>query len=178
MFKGFGKPKDDSIWIESLVKSRSLEPAVNLRWGKKEAQLTSQEAIAHAFGILEAAAAAEIDSCFVRWAVETLNLSPTAAMQVLQVFRQKRETDSLPSCTMNLGNGEHIRPDTARNRAKYLLHNAFSIEMEAFLIMFIIQDLERSPEVADQIVQEFRAFRGLQTDWSHQGEDGDRTSKS
>ncbi|MBD2261411.1 hypothetical protein [Pseudanabaena sp. FACHB-2040] len=173
MAKGFGKEQQsDQIWVESLVKSRTLQPAINLKWGKQQAQLTPQEATHHALAVLEAAAAAELDSALMRWAVEVAGSSPVQGAQLLQLFRQQREAGQIPSCTMDLGD-ESIRPDTARERAKYLLMNAFNTEVEAFLLVFAIQDLGLAAEQADQMLQEFRALRGLQTDWNREGLRGD-----
>jgi hypothetical protein len=160
------------IFVESIVKLRSLDPAVNIKWGKNEGQLTPTKARQHAFGVLEAAASADLDAAVMRWATQKLNMSPKQAVQLLRLFRQKRETSQLPSCTMHIGD-EHIRPDTARKRALFLLNNAFNTEIEAFLAVFILEDLERSPDVVDILIQEFRAIRGLQTDWNQEGGDRD-----
>lgn len=167
MAKGFGK--SSAILVESMVASRSLLPAVAIKWGKEQAQFTPKEAVHHAFGIVEAAAAAEVDACFMQWAVAKLGLEPPEAARILQLFRQKRESNP-PSCTMHIGD-EHIRPETARQRARILLDAAFSTEIEAFLVMFLIQDLNQSGELADTLVQEFRAMRGVITMWNEEGDD-------
>lgn len=170
MAKGF-KPQskpDDSIHVASMVASRTLTPAVSIQWGKQQAQLPSEQARHHAYAVLEAIAAAELDACLTRWAIEKIGLEPEQAVQILMLFRQKRETNALPSVTMNLGNGEHIRPETAKQRAASLLDMAFGTEVEAFLVAFLIQDLHQSGEMADMLIQEFREMRGAITLWSQE----------
>ncbi|HEY9737515.1 MAG TPA: hypothetical protein V6D06_14575 [Trichocoleus sp.] len=173
MAKGFAKEQQpDEILVESLVKSRTLEPAINIKWGKQQAQLTPQQAAAHALAVLEVVAAAELDSAVMRWAVEVAGAAPAEGAKLLQLFRQKRESSQIPSCTMNLGD-ESIRPDTARERAKYLLMNAANTEVEAFLMVFAMQDLSLTADQAAQMVEELRQMRGLQTDWNREGLGGD-----
>lgn len=173
MAKGFGKRKgkSDEIFVESMVAARTLTPAVQITWGNECARLPADVARHHAFCVLGALAAAEIDACLMQWATQKLQLSPAEAAQLLMTFRQKRETDGIPSCTLNLGD-EHIRPDTARRRAEILMNAAFGVEIEAFLAMFLIRELNQSAEIADVLIQEFREMRGAQTMWSD--EDGDR----
>ncbi|HEY9764588.1 MAG TPA: hypothetical protein V6D07_18820 [Trichocoleus sp.] len=176
--KGFGQqdrrsPKEpNGIYVSSIVKSRDGEPAVHVMWGELQWQATPDQARAHAFGILEACASAEMDACVVKWATEKLGLTRKEAVQILAHFRQRRETGQTPSVTLNLGD-EHIRPETARSRAYYLLANAFNAEMEAFLAALLLE-LDQPPDRVGAIVQEFREMRGLQTDWPTQEDGGDR----
>jgi hypothetical protein len=168
MAKGFGKRPEqsgsDEILVSSMVASKTLKPAVQISWGKEQAQIPIDAARHHAYAVLEAIAAAELDACLMQWATQKLGVSPMEAGQILILFRQKRESGQIPSVTMNLGR-EHIRPDTARKRAEGLMMAAFGTEIEAFLVAFLIQDLDQSPEVADQIIQEFREMRGATTMW-------------
>ena len=170
MAKGFGKANE--ILVESMVAARSLQPTVSLKWGKEHAQFTPREAMEHAFGIMEAAVAADLDACFFRWAMAAIDLEAPEAARVLQLFRQKRETEP-PSCTMHIGD-EHIRPETARQRARMLLDAAFNTELEAFLAVFLLQDLNQSGEIVDMLIQEFRTMRSLTTMWNE--EEGDRNA--
>ena len=168
MTKGFGKEpdKEEEIVVESMVASRSLTPAVLLTWGKQQAQLDPATARHHAFSVLVAIAAAELDACLMQWAVKNLEATPYEAAQLLMVFRQKRESEpGVPSVTINIGQGEHIRPDTARLQAEQLMYMAFAVEAEAFLAAFLLEDLEQTPEIVDQLIQEFRAMRGAVTMW-------------
>lgn len=169
--KGFGLNNpddrvDDDILVGSMVKSRTLEPAVVIQWADKKAQLSPAEARNHAFGILEAAVAAEIDSAIVRWGTNELQTGTERAVQLLGIFRHWREEGQIPSCTMNLGNGEHIRPKEARRRALNLLANAFNTEIEAMLCSFLLEELKLEPEYMSVAIEEFRKLRGLETDWS------------
>lgn len=169
MSKGFQFKPDEHLLVESMVASRTFNPAVKISWGKKEAQMSLTQARHHAYAVLESAAAAELDACLVRWATAKLSLSPREAGQILMVFRQKRESGQLPSVTMNI-DGEPVRPETAKQGAIALMDAAFGTEIEAFLVMFLMQDLGQSPEMADQLIQEFREMRGVTTAWPDEGE--------
>jgi len=167
MTKGFGKEpdKEEEIVVESMVASRSLTPAVLLTWGKQQAQLDPATARHHAFSVLVAIAAAELDACLMQWAVKNLEATPYQAAQLLMLFRHRRESNSgVPSVTINIG-GEHIRPDTARLQSEQLMYMAFAVEAEALLAAFLLEDLEQTPEIVDQLIQEFRAMRGAVTMW-------------
>jgi hypothetical protein len=166
--KGFQKNNnadDDAIWVESMVASRTLTPAVKMKWGQQEGLFDPETARQHAYAVLEAISAAELDACLMRWAIDKLKASPEHAAQIVILFRQKRESGALPSVTLNLGKGEHLRPDTVKQRATQLFDSAFGTEVEAFLMAFLLQDLEQSPEVAGQILMEFREMRGAKTMW-------------
>lgn len=52
----------DTIWVHSHVSASSGEGYVVLSWGTNQAQMTPDEAISHALGIIEAAHAAETDA--------------------------------------------------------------------------------------------------------------------
>lgn len=176
MGKGFGnrgKSEANEISVVSMVASRTLTPAVKITWGKEEGLFDPATARHHAYSVLEAIAAAELDACLMQWAVERMKLEPPEAAQILMLFREKRESGELPSVTMNMGNGEHIRPETAKRRGINLFDAAFATEIEAFLVAFLLQELEQSAEVADALVQEFREMRGVQTAWNGL-EDSDR----
>lgn len=173
--KGFGTPRaslpdDDAIYVQSMVRSRDLIPAVEIKWGEQHATLDSEQARHHAYATLEAIAAAELDACLMRWAIQKIGLTPQEAARILMLFRQKRDDNALPSVTMSMGNGEHLRPDTVKQRATQLFDAAFGVEIEAFLVEFLTQNLGRSADVADQIIQEFRAMRGLTTVWPEEGQ--------
>lgn len=174
MAKGFAKnSSEDDIWVESQVNSRNLQPAVVMKWGKNTTQLTPQQARHHAYSILSAIAAAELDSCLIQWLVKKIGIKQEEAGVLLVEFRKKRRSNEIPSVTLNF-DGEHIRPDTAREYATWMLDAAFGAEMEAFLVAFALQDLEQSPEFADQLIQEFREMRGVVTMWPEE----DRKRKS
>jgi hypothetical protein len=164
MVKGFGQSKKDAIRVESMVASRTITPAVQISWGKNKTQLDMEQARHHAMAVLEAAAAAELDACLMQWAIQKLKLHPQEAGQILLLFRKKRESEQLPSVTINLGD-EHIRPDTAKQQARFMLDIAFTTEIEAFLVSFLIQDLQQPGETADLLIQEFREMRGVTTLW-------------
>ena len=52
----------DTIWVHSHVSASSGEGYVVLSWGTNQAQMTPDEAIALALGVIEAAHAAETDA--------------------------------------------------------------------------------------------------------------------
>lgn len=170
MAKGFAKPADNNaLSVQSMVASRTLQPAVELRWGKQRCNLSLDEARSHAYGILEAIAASELDSCLMRWLIEKIGLEPEQAGQMLMVFREKRQNAKLPSITLNF-DGEHLRPETARQYATEMISTAFGAEMEALMVMFALEELKETPEFADMMVQEFREMRGATTMWPSESE--------
>jgi hypothetical protein len=172
--KGFGVKQaaleptpEEPIFIRSMVGSRSMAPSVVLKWGDRTAYFTPQEARNNAFALMKEAANADLDACLMRWARQKADVPPDEAAALVHLFRQKRETGAIPSCTMHLGD-EHIRPDTARQRSKVLLDAAFYTEVEATLVAFLMQDLNLSGEDADQLIQEFREMRGAVTMWGEE----------
>lgn len=172
--KGFGVQQaqeatpQEPIFIRSMVGPHSMAPSVVLRWGDRTAYFTPAEARSNALAIMKEAAQAELDACLMRWAKQKLSMPSQQADQLVNFFQQKRQTESLPSCTMHIGD-EHIRPDTARERAKTLLDAAFGTEVEAMLVMFLMQNLNLSAELAEQLIQEFREMRGAITLWNQEG---------
>ena len=85
----------ERIDVTSMVSGRTLEPFVQISWGNYHAQLTPEEARAHALIILECAEAAESDAFVFRWL--TRDLIGTAAdeagemQRIMDEFRQFRE---------------------------------------------------------------------------------------
>ena len=77
----------DLIDVTSLIASRDLRPFVSIRWGQMACQLTPEEARQHAYGILEAAEAAESDSIMIRFLQEKVGLEKADLSQILQEFR-------------------------------------------------------------------------------------------
>lgn len=173
MFKGFGTPPepsdDDSIWVESIVGSRELQPLVEIRWGKYSAQFTPAEAREHAYGILQAAAAAELDSALTKWANQKLGLSIPEAAGIRALLKEKRENNDMPSITLNL-NGERLRPEMLKRHAEQLLEMAFHAEVESFLVLLLLEDLNQPAESIDYLIQEFREMLGLKTQWPKETE--------
>lgn len=177
MTKGFGKPlKDRNIYVESMVRHSDFSPCVKLTWGDEAGIFDSAQARHHAYAVLEAIAAAELDACLVQWLTQKIGITQDEAGQVLLHFREKRETNAIPSVTLNIG-GEHLRPDSAREYATWLMDAAFTTELEAFLVTFALQDLNQPAEFADQLIQEFREMRGATTMWAEdEDEEGDRNA--
>ncbi len=160
--KGFGKPKQNpDILVESMVGARSGEPLVKLEWGNQSGLLSPSEARAHAYGILEAAASAEIDAVIIQWAQQTLGMSLEQAALLRRTFRQSREAGTLPSCTLNIG-GDRITPDDARQSAEQLMFMAFYTEMEACLARFLMQEVGSDETQVNAVIDELRQMRGLQ----------------
>ena len=115
-------------------------------------------------GLLQAAAAAEMDACLVRWAMEKLDVSREDAGKLLLIFRSKRESGQIPSMTLNI-DGDRMTPDEIKQAAGDMLSMAFHTEMEAFLVQLLVKDVGHSAEVANQMIQEFRKMMGLRTVW-------------
>ena len=161
MAKGFGaKSSNSSISVESMVSARRGEPLVKIEWGKESGTLTPSEARLHAFGILEAAASAEIDAVVLKWAQQKLGMDLGQAAYLRRLFRDKREAGQMPSCTMNF-DGERMTPDEVRRCAIDMLFMAFNIEMEAFLSHFLLTEAGTNEVQVNAVIEELRAMRGL-----------------
>lgn len=52
----------NTIWVHSHVSAKNGSGYVVLSWGKNQAQMTPAEALTHAYGIIEAAHAAQYDA--------------------------------------------------------------------------------------------------------------------
>jgi hypothetical protein len=59
-------------------------------WGKQQAQLDPQQRETHAYAVLEAIAAAELDACLVQFATQKLELKPEEAAQILKACSERR----------------------------------------------------------------------------------------
>ncbi len=179
MSKGFGKspsservPRSeaDRIDIDSMVALRNGEPYVRIQWGKNKTQMTVKEAMDHAAGIMQVAAAAMIDSQLVEWAKNRIGSSPEQAGQLLQHYRSKRLSTNLPSLTLNI-DGEPMRPDAIRESAMQMIEMTFGGEAEAYLTVFLLEELGLEPNQVDQVIQEFREMRGATTLWATEEDD-------
>lgn len=165
MAKGFGpQSEEEGISFASGVSARTGMPFIHMSWGKNKAQFTPTELREHAMGLMEAAAAAELDACLTTWAIQKLGMSDSEAATMLLLFREKRLKGKLPSMTLNI-DGDHMRPNTVKQAAKDLLYMAFNTEVEGFLVSLMVEDIGQSAEAADKMIQEFREMRGLQTMW-------------
>lgn len=86
-----GDPPTRRIQVESIVKSRDLEPAVVLNWGEEIGELTPAEARAHALVVIETAEGAEGDAFLMHFLHTRVGLPVEHAAQVLKDFREWRE---------------------------------------------------------------------------------------
>lgn len=147
--------KKCTIKLQSLVSDDNFDSIVELRWGKQQTQLSTSEARKLAFSIFEVAAEAEIDAKIVKWAITRLGLSPSEAAGLLSEFRQMRESNLTINVVICLDN-ERVTPSAGKLSALDMLMLVATSEVEAMLAHFLIEKLQRSPEVAEQIVNEFR----------------------
>jgi len=90
---------DDLILVASLVGYKTGLPLVEIVWGDKRAQLTAEEARAHAFRILAAAEAATVDLFLWRFAEETIGTTTEGAAWLMAEFRKFREAREGPGGT-------------------------------------------------------------------------------
>ncbi len=82
---------DEGIWVETMVASRTGEPAVVLRWYDHSGELSPKEARAFAMTVLEAADAAESDAFLCKFAVDKIGLDKQRMAHLLNEFRKYRE---------------------------------------------------------------------------------------
>lgn len=170
MHKGQGKGSGGDITVQSGVSARNGKPFIHLEWGDNKAQFSPAEMRAHAMGLIEAAAAAEMDACLMAWAIQKMEVPKEDAAKLLMLFRQKREEGKIPSVTLNI-DGEPMRPDTVKQAGAEMFEMSFAAEMEAFLVELIIKDIGHSGEIADRMIQEFREMRGAKTLWPKENPD-------
>lgn len=161
MAKGFGQQQQsEEILIESMVSARNGAPLVSLKWGKESGALTPQEARQHAFSILEAAAAAEMDAVVFKWAQQTLSMEPSQAAFLRRMMKDDRAAGNLPSCTLNF-DGDRMTPDEVRRCALDMLFMAFNTELEAFLSRFLLEQVGINEQELNAVIEELRVMRGL-----------------
>jgi hypothetical protein len=90
--QGQASQDNDVIHIRTQVASRTLEPAVILEWGMMACTMAPLDARSHAYGILEAANAAETDGFVVAWIKNSVGIEdPKAIAGMLLDFRRYRE---------------------------------------------------------------------------------------
>ena len=80
-----------TIWVESIISNQTKEGLVNIRWGNLSAQLSVKEAHDHAYGILQAAEAAQTDAVLFDYFTNTLGSTPEMFAKFIQDFRAMRE---------------------------------------------------------------------------------------
>ncbi|HSZ58640.1 MAG TPA: hypothetical protein VK797_23430 [Tepidisphaeraceae bacterium] len=84
------QPDSETLYVGSLVSSRSGEGVVQFQWGEKTCQLDPETARQVAFQILEAAEASDSDE-FVVWLLrEKVGLSMEQCWPILIDFREHR----------------------------------------------------------------------------------------
>lgn len=86
----------NTIRVESMVAFRDKQPYVKLRWGDLTAQLTPNEARAHAMIILEAADAAVNDAFLIYFFEQKLHQESATAAAILSEYRAYRESGVRP----------------------------------------------------------------------------------
>lgn len=150
------------INVTSIVSAGSLEPLIRIDWGSNQGQFTPDQARDHAFAVLEATSAAELDACLIQWITRKLETPSSAAVKILQLFREKREIKFDHTVTINI-NGERVTPEAARQHATWLLDAAFQADIESLLAAFLLEDVGQTPEAVNQIIEEFREMRGMKT---------------
>lgn len=163
MALGFGKTKStEQITVESMVKASNLDPAVVIKWGKLEGQLTPEEAVAHAVIILQAAAAAQCDSAVTKLfsSMEGFDI-PKAAMfrRMLRDFcnLEIKEGRNLSGVRMVLNPEEEPVPiEKVKGYAAYLLQAAVVTETEAFLIEYLRSEVGLDEDRINQLIGELR----------------------
>lgn len=156
--------QSSQITFTAMVAASDLRPLVQVAWGTEQGQLTPAQARDHAFAVLSAIAAAELDACLVQWAVQKLGVPFADAGKLLQLFREKREKGFHPQTTLNI-DGERVTPDAAKQYASWLMDAAFQAEIESLIAVFLIDDLNQTPQAINQIIEEFREMRGATTLW-------------
>lgn len=162
MARGFAKKQTLSdISVDSMVSANSGLPMVKLEWGKESGLLTPEEARAHALGIFEAAASAQIDAVVVKWANQELGMDLAQSAHLRRLFRERRETGQMPSCTLNF-DGDRLTPDEVRRCALDMLFMAFNTEMEAFLGQFLIDEVGSDEAQVNVVIEALRKMQGLQ----------------
>jgi hypothetical protein len=88
----FGPGDHETLIVaQGLVSSTTGEPMVALTWGNRAAQLTPEEARAHAQQLIEVAAGAEADSFLARFLCDAIELDASAMAAVLVAFRAWRQ---------------------------------------------------------------------------------------
>lgn len=161
MGKKFNKEPRDTIFVQSMVSAGDHAPMVAFQWGKNTGQLSPAEARQHAFIILEAAAAAEMDSAVVQWAQSTLGMDLQQVAYLRQLMRDDRTNGNLPSCTLNF-DGDRLTPNEVRQAALDMLFMAFHTEFEAYLSRFLMQQVGVDETMLNTVINDLREMRGLQ----------------
>ena len=82
-----------TINVTSVIAASDHRPFVQMMWGNEKAQFTPEEARLHAYGILEAADAAESDAIMVGFLEDKLgkNLDNQSLSVLLNDFRELRQ---------------------------------------------------------------------------------------
>jgi hypothetical protein len=94
----------------SGVSAETGQGFVKLTWGEQHGQLTPAEARRHAFGILEAADAADSDSFLWRFLQQTVGLDDQRAARVLVEFRAYRDQQAPPDEATGEGGARNAEP--------------------------------------------------------------------
>jgi hypothetical protein len=86
-----GAAGESTIQIMGQVNATNLSPGVQMAWEGRVVQWTPEEAIRHAFNILEVTVAAEGDAFLMQFVTERIGAEREKAAQLLMDFRRWRE---------------------------------------------------------------------------------------
>lgn len=79
------------------------------------------------------------------------------------MLRMKRDAANILNVTINLGGGNRVTPDAARQQADFLVNAAFGAEAEAVLAGFLLEEIQVEPDLIGELIEEFREIRGVKT---------------
>lgn len=86
------EPVSPDILTESVVLSKSAEPAVHLKWGDREGELSVEEAITFARDVLDAAAHADQDAVLIKFLIRRMTMSVAQAGAFVADLGEFRQT--------------------------------------------------------------------------------------
>lgn len=82
--------RDETIWVENISASTTMEPFVVIHWDDRRAQMTPEQAVLHAMTIIDVAQASVSESLLLRFLEERLALEMPTVVRILADFRKYR----------------------------------------------------------------------------------------
>lgn len=141
--------------IKRVISKLKCEPYIEISMGHESLKMKIDDAVPHALNILEHALMTLVESQFMKYCLNDLNLNEPDAGILLSSFRDARQNDFMPDLKFT-SDGGSIPVNTVRNNALSHLSATFHIEAEAYLKLFLMERMGKTEEQASKLVENFQ----------------------
>lgn len=141
--------------IKGIISKLDCEPYLEISMGHESLSMKIDDAVPHALNILEHALITLVESQFMKYCLNDLNLNEPDAGILLSSFRDARKNDFMPDLQFT-SDGRSIPVNKVRHNALSRLSATFHIEAEAYLKLFLMERMGKTEEQALELVKKFQ----------------------